>query len=254
MMPDLLKAIEAAVTKELVTHFGMYTGHTNVREACIAITSRLTPLLSQQPPASEGGEVEHWRTKAKCYGDIVHGCTPALDAAGFPVDRFAKDGAVGAIKRAVEAMAAQLAERDARIAALTEEREAWEKRWGKLREWSDEWKNQIVDERGPNTSAMILRNVVAKMDSLAQERPAREPKPERPPMLLAQCEGWPSDPPEWWAYHAKSRMWRSFPHMRQQSTRELCMIDLHASEGAALDLYDSLYDADSAATTEKQAD
>lgn len=53
-------------------------------------------------------EVEHWRTKATCYGNIVHGCTPALEKAGFPVETFAKDGAVGSIKRALEAMGADL--------------------------------------------------------------------------------------------------------------------------------------------------
>jgi len=57
-----------------------------------------------------GNSVEHWYTKAKCYGDMVHGCSPALEAAGFPVDRFCDDGAVGGIARAVEAMQARVAE------------------------------------------------------------------------------------------------------------------------------------------------
>jgi len=48
-------------------------------------------------------DCEHWTVKAKCYGDIVHGCTPALEAAGFPVDRFGESGSIGGIRRAVEA-------------------------------------------------------------------------------------------------------------------------------------------------------
>lgn len=56
-----------------------------------------------------GNTVSHMYAKAKCYGDMVHGCSLAFDAAGFPVDRFAKDGAVGAIARAAQAMAAEIA-------------------------------------------------------------------------------------------------------------------------------------------------
>ncbi len=50
----------------------------------------------------------HWRVKAKCYGDMVHGCSPAFEAAGFPVDRRGDDGAVGGIARAAKAMAAEI--------------------------------------------------------------------------------------------------------------------------------------------------
>lgn len=53
-------------------------------------------------------DLDHWRVKATCYGNIVHGCSPALEAAGYPVDASGGDGAVGAIKRAVEAMAKDL--------------------------------------------------------------------------------------------------------------------------------------------------
>jgi DNA-directed RNA polymerase subunit RPC12/RpoP/FtsZ-binding cell division protein ZapB len=53
------------------------------------------------------GEVDHWRVKAKCYGDIVHGCAPALAAAGYPVDDMQPDGAVGGIKRSVEQLTAE---------------------------------------------------------------------------------------------------------------------------------------------------
>lgn len=57
--------------------------------------------------------IEHWRVKAMCYGDMVRGCTPALEAAGFPVDASQEDGAVGGVRRAVEAMAERIAEMEA---------------------------------------------------------------------------------------------------------------------------------------------
>ena len=47
-------------------------------------------------------QCEHLRVKATCYGDMVHGVTPALAEAGFPVEELTKDGNVGAISRAVE--------------------------------------------------------------------------------------------------------------------------------------------------------
>jgi hypothetical protein len=56
-----------------------------------------------------GNTVSYMYDKAKCYGDMVHGCSPALAAAGFAPDEFAKDGQVGAIARAVKAMAEQRA-------------------------------------------------------------------------------------------------------------------------------------------------
>lgn len=55
-------------------------------------------------------EVQHWKVKATCYGNIVHGCSPALEAAGFPVDASNADGRVGGIRRSVESMAKELAE------------------------------------------------------------------------------------------------------------------------------------------------
>jgi hypothetical protein len=54
-------------------------------------------------------QCEHWRVKAQCYGDMVHGVSPALAAAGFPVEEYAKDGNVGAIARAVAKMRDALA-------------------------------------------------------------------------------------------------------------------------------------------------
>lgn len=55
-----------------------------------------------------GNTVSYMYDKAKCYGDMVHGCSVTLDELGFPVDRFAKDGAVGAVGRACKAMGAEL--------------------------------------------------------------------------------------------------------------------------------------------------
>ena len=48
------------------------------------------------------------RTKAKCYGDIVHGCQPALEKAGYPVDASQSGGAVKGIREAVESMSNDL--------------------------------------------------------------------------------------------------------------------------------------------------
>lgn len=74
---------------------------------------------------AKASETDHWRVKARCYGDIVHGCSPALAAAGFPVDSSQHDGAVGGIARSVSALAETLAsERAARVAAERERDEA----------------------------------------------------------------------------------------------------------------------------------
>ena len=48
-------------------------------------------------------EVEHWRVKAECYGNIVHGCTPTLEEAGYPVDR----NKMGGIALSVKALATE---------------------------------------------------------------------------------------------------------------------------------------------------
>jgi hypothetical protein len=59
--------------------------------------------------AAANEDIGHWKVKATCYGNMVHGCSPALADAGFPVDDEQADGAVGGIARAVKAMAKQLA-------------------------------------------------------------------------------------------------------------------------------------------------
>lgn len=64
----------------------------------------------------QGNTVSYIYDKAKCYGDMVHGCVPALAAAGFPVDENS-DSRKEAIAKAVR----QLAE------ALTAERVAHDK-------------------------------------------------------------------------------------------------------------------------------
>lgn len=62
-------------------------------------------------------QIAHWRTKAECYGGIVHACSPVLEKAGVPVDASTSDGSIGGIRRAVEALAA---ERDAQASRVRE--------------------------------------------------------------------------------------------------------------------------------------
>lgn len=62
-----------------------------------------------------GNSVGYWHAKAKAYGDIVHGCSPSLRAAGHPVDQIGDEGATPSIRRAVEAL---IAERDDLAARL----------------------------------------------------------------------------------------------------------------------------------------
>lgn len=52
-------------------------------------------------------DVNHWHVKAEAYGGIVFNCSPALEAAGHPVDASGPDGAVGGIRRAVGALVAE---------------------------------------------------------------------------------------------------------------------------------------------------
>lgn len=95
---------------------------------------RLSVALSDERRVTPSGEVErvkdleeqvnHWRVKATCYGNIVHGCSPELEKAGFPVDSFAPDGAVGGIARAVKALTAELAALKSRAESLAKSAEA----------------------------------------------------------------------------------------------------------------------------------
>ena len=66
----------------------------------------------------KGNSVGHWWAKAMAYGGIVFGCSPALAAAGHPVDASTDDGAVGGISRAVEALVAERDEAWERLAGL----------------------------------------------------------------------------------------------------------------------------------------
>lgn len=66
---------------------------------------RIRELEQQVAELTES--VQHWKIKAECYGNIVHGCSPVLASAGHPVDKTQKDGAIGGIRRAVEALTAE---------------------------------------------------------------------------------------------------------------------------------------------------
>ncbi len=96
-----------------------------------ADNARLTEEL-QLSKKGESDQVNHWRIKAQCYGNIVRGCTPALEASGFPVDCTRADGAVGGIARAVLAMHAamtQLRQEKGRLeASLSEHGESTDAR------------------------------------------------------------------------------------------------------------------------------
>ncbi len=68
-------------------------------------------------------ECDHWRVKAKAYGDMVQGCSPTLATAGFPVDASQADGAIGGIARAVEALAKDRDSLRAKVAELRADRD-----------------------------------------------------------------------------------------------------------------------------------
>ena len=62
-----------------------------------------------------GNTVSYIYDKAKVYGDMVHGCVPALASAGFPVDENDPQGRASAIANAVNKLKT---ERDAHAALL----------------------------------------------------------------------------------------------------------------------------------------
>lgn len=93
-----------------------------ITRACASRDATIARLTEERDRGLyKGNSYEYWYTKAKCYGDMVHGCSPALEAAGFPVDHYAKDGAVGAIARSVTALADTLAQLRAELARKDEE-------------------------------------------------------------------------------------------------------------------------------------
>ena len=111
-------------------------------------------------------EVDHYRVKAKCYGNIVHGCSPALASAGFPVDASNQDGAVGGIKRAVEAMSAEIARLKA---ALEKER--------KFRREATELLSGFFDGDDIAPSAAVLLAYEGDLDEAESAERAAQEKP-----------------------------------------------------------------------------
>ena len=139
-------------------------------EALVKIED-LTAKLSRSESARREAEAEidHWRVKARCYGDIVHGCSPALAAAGFLVDATQNDGAVGGIARSVNALASALASERAA-------RESWEREFNvanteRLR-LHDEVENLV--ERIGQFEAAGFPNVSVVLDRVEADRAARE--------------------------------------------------------------------------------
>jgi hypothetical protein len=63
-------------------------------------------------------EADGWRVKAEAYGGMVHGCGPALEAAGHPIDPFQPDGRVGGIARSVAALVKERDEARAEVERL----------------------------------------------------------------------------------------------------------------------------------------
>ncbi len=81
----------------------------NVPALATALLAAMEEVDAQAARIGElEADVEHWKRKATCYGNIVHACSPALAAAGYPVDATGEDGAVGGIAKAVETLTAEL--------------------------------------------------------------------------------------------------------------------------------------------------
>lgn len=103
-----------------------------------------------------GNTVSYMYDKAKCYGDMVHGCSPALADAGFPPEEYAKDGQVGAIARAVADMAEEMSNVHAQNEALR----------GALRKIDDE-----IPEDPRTPLALRIRDIAR--DALTTTPPAK---------------------------------------------------------------------------------
>lgn len=73
-------------------------------------------------------EIEHWRTKAECYGSLVHGCDPALKEAGFDFGTRSGDTAKERGENIADAIRIMKKERDearAQVARLCSEFLDW---------------------------------------------------------------------------------------------------------------------------------
>lgn len=102
-------------------------GSLNIEGSCAKAASSLGLKLgeSRSEISQLRDDVNHWRVKAECYGNMVHGCSPALADAGYPVDASMQEGAVGGIRKSVEAMTLELN----RLQKIEQAAEAWSEYW-----------------------------------------------------------------------------------------------------------------------------
>jgi hypothetical protein len=89
-------------------------------------------------------QVNHWRVKAECYGNIVHGVTPVLGASGHTVDRFREDGAVGTIKLSVESLVKERDNLRQMVDRLRQDNEHWTKRLQESYEESIDLRKEVA--------------------------------------------------------------------------------------------------------------
>lgn len=103
------------------------------------IRARLAALRTENEELLQGyfkgNSVNHWYTKAKCYGDMVHGAAIPLEKSGHPICSAGPDGAVGGIRRAIESL---VSDRDALRAENEQRKKACESGAAILIECRDE--------------------------------------------------------------------------------------------------------------------
>jgi DNA repair exonuclease SbcCD ATPase subunit len=80
---------------------------------------------AQAQLAEARDEIDHWKVKAECYGNMVHNVSPVLAEAGYPVDNSLPDGAVGGVAKAVEKLRDKLAEARALLRLVESNFQAW---------------------------------------------------------------------------------------------------------------------------------
>jgi len=142
---DLLEKAEqrARAAQNCADNFERYLAAAEAR-ADLAEAARDAAVKERDAAVSD---VDHWRVKAKCYGNIVHGCSPALEAAGHPVDKSPPGGAVEGIRKSVE--------------ALVREREAAERRCGeavKLLIEAERWEGEVHLPHAEKIRAFLRAN------------------------------------------------------------------------------------------------